>query len=594
MRPYWHLAAATVVLIFVTGLVDLLGPWPMQVLVDNVLGDEPPPAWLAWFFDEAQGSTNLLLLVVCAGLIIALVDNALNVVSEYVHTSLDMRMSLDFRSDLFQHAQRLSLAFHDRKRSGMLIYVINSQADAAADLIMTVPGLAQSLVTLVGMFAILYCVNPMLALLSTVVVPFLCYSIRYYVTRIQDRLLAVRELEGESLSIIHEALSMLRVIVAFGREPYEHARFCRQGRQAVTARVAISVRQTLFSLAINMTTATGTTVVLGYGAYLVLQGELSVGVLLVVMSYIAMVYHPLEHISFTIGSLQEKFVGLRMAFKLLDTQPDVKESSTARHVERAAGRVTFEHVDFAYQGRKGTLQDISFDVAPGQTVAIVGPTGAGKTTLISLLPRFYDAQRGRILLDGAEIRELTLRSLRDQLSLVLQEPLLFSTTVAQNIRYGRLDAKDDEVVQAAIAANAHEFIMRLPKGYDTELGERGLQLSGGERQRICVARAFLKDAPILILDEPTSSIDSKTEAVILDALDRLIVGRTTFLIAHRLSTIRRADYILVLEHGRLVQAGTHESLVAEEGLYKQLWEMQTQRPRRGGKSVFTPAPDEPQ
>ena len=410
--------------------------------------------------------------------------------------------------------------------------------------------------------------------------PFLFYSIRYYSKHIESRLLYVRGLEGESLSIVHEALSMLRVIVAFGREPYEYRRFRDQGERAIDARVGVTVRQTLFSLAVNITTAVGTALVLGLGAYRALAGRLTVGDLLVVMAYIAAVYKPLEAIAYTIGSLQEKVIAQKMAFGLLDTEPEVKEIPHAKVLAAAHGKLAFESIEFAYEGRKDTLKDISFSIAPGQTVAIVGPTGAGKTTLVSLVPRFYDPQGGRILLDDVDTRTLTLRSLRSQISIVLQEPLLFSGTVAENIRYGRLEAGDEEVVEAAKAANAHDFILRLPQQYQTELGERGVQLSGGERQRLCIARAFLKNAPILILDEPTSSIDSKTEAVILDALDRLVVGRTSIMIAHRLSTIHRADTILVLNRGRLVQAGTHESLSQQPGLYRELLEMQNKQGRR--------------
>jgi ABC-type multidrug transport system fused ATPase/permease subunit len=270
-----------------------------------------------------------------------------------------------------------------------------------------------------------------------------------------------------------------------------------------------------------------------------------------------------------------------MAFHILDTTPAVREAPDAATLGRATGHLRFEALSFEYPGREGTLTDISFDVAPGQVVAVVGPTGAGKTTLMNLIPRFYDPRSGRILLDGHDVRALSLESLRRQISLVSQEPLLFSGTVAQNIRYGRLDATRDEIETAARAANAHDFIARLPLGYDTEIGEQGARLSGGERQRICVARAFLKDAPILILDEPTSSIDSKTEAVILDALDRLMVGRTTFMIAHRLSTVRHADLIVALDRGTLAEQGTHDQLIARGGLYKQLHDVQTtQRTRK--------------
>jgi ABC-type multidrug transport system fused ATPase/permease subunit len=340
----------------------------------------------------------------------------------------------------------------------------------------------------------------------------------------------------------------------------------------------------MFSLVVNMITAIGSSLVLGLGAYHVIQGKLTVGQMLVVIAYIAAVYKPLETISYTIGSLQDRFVSLQATFNLLDTEPDIKDGPNARAVQRASGRVTYDNVQFSYSGRTDTLRDMSFEVRPGQVIGIVGPTGAGKSTLVSLLPRFYDPKQGRILLDGADIRELTLKSLREQISIVLQESLLFSGSVAENIRYGRLNASMPEIIEAAKSANAHEFIMRLPQKYDTVLGERGAAISGGERQRISVARAFLKNAPILILDEPTSSVDSKTESVILDALDRLMVGRTTMVIAHRLSTLRHADQILVLNHGQLVEQGNEEELLRLGGLYHQLHCAQSGTAQRRGRA----------
>jgi ABC-type multidrug transport system fused ATPase/permease subunit len=319
---------------------------------------------------------------------------------------------------------------------------------------------------------------------------------------------------------------------------------------------------------------------MGFGAWHVLHGQISVGELLVLIAYVNSIYQPLEEISNTAGDLNEHFVQFNSALDLLDLAPEVKEAPDAIEIPRAAGRVTFENVHFAYQGRVETLKDVSFTVEAGQRVAIVGPTGAGKTTLISLLIRFYDPASGRITIDGRDIRQLKLASLREQIAVVLQEPLLFTGTIAENIRYGNLSASTDEIIAAAKAANAHEFIEKLPQGYDTELGERGSQLSGGERQRISVARAFVKNAPILILDEPTSSIDSKTEAVILEALERLMEGRTTFMIAHRLSTLRRADKILVLERGRLVEQGAPEELLKRNGAYRQLYELQAGAHRR--------------
>ncbi|HEX6385852.1 MAG TPA: ATP-binding cassette domain-containing protein [Anaerolineae bacterium] len=581
LRPHWKLATVSVTIIILTSLIALLEPWPLKILIDSVLGNHPLPPLLNYALGAlGHDRVVLLLMAVLVGFGIVLLGNAINVLESYVNTRIDQQIVLDFRSDLFRHAQRLSLTFHERERAGMTIYAINFQAHAAAQLIMAIPPLAQSLLTLVGMIWITYHIDRQLALLSLTVVPFLYYAVGYYVRHIQKRLYEVKMMEAETLSIIHEAMSMLRVIVAFGRENHEYRRFRNQGERALYARVKLTVRQTLFSLSVNTTTAGGTALVLGFGAYAALRGRITPGDLLVIIAYVAAVYKPLETISSTIGSLQDQLVALRFAYNLMDTEPEIKDAPNALAIAQAQGHIAFAGVHFSYKGRANTLKNISFAAEAGEVIALVGPTGAGKTTLISLIPRFYQPQRGQILLDGVDIRKLTLESLRQQISIVLQEPLLFSGSIADNIRYGRLDATMDEIIQAARDANAHDFIMRLPHKYRTRLGERGLQLSGGERQRISVARAFLKDAPILLLDEPTSAIDSKTEAVILEALDRLMAGRTTFMVAHRLSTIRNADRILVLNQGELVEQGTHDELLAHAGLYKQLHDMQTRQAQR--------------
>ena len=583
LRPYSALAVGAAVGSLAATGVGLLTPWPMKILVDSVLGNEPLPRFFSGLGPGALNKNALLLAVVTGGFALAALSSTVTVVTGYITTKLDLAMTLDFRSDLFQHAQRLSMAYHDQRRSGMVIYIINSMAGSATSVLMTVLPLAQNSLTLVGMLWISLRLNPRLALLSLSVVPFLYYSVGYYSTHIRQRLITVKGMEGESLSIIHEAVSMLRVIVAFGREDYEHSRFRSQGVRANAARLMVTLRQEIFALAVNLTSALGTAMVLGYGAYLALQHKLTVGELLVVLAYIGSLYKPLEAISGTIGLLQDGFVNLQIAFDLLEKDPDIRDAPGAvplGPVHGVQGHVRFENVSFAYPGRSGTLTDISFDAPAGQAIAIVGPTGAGKSTLVSLLPRFYDTHAGRVLVDGVDIKHVTLKTLRQQISIVLQEPLLFSASIADNIRYGRLDATMDEIVEAARAANAHDFVGALPQQYDTVLGERGAQLSGGERQRIAVARAFLKNAPILILDEPTSSIDSKTEAVILDALERLMVGRTTFMVAHRLSTLRNVSSILVLNQGRLVERGTHDELLRLGGLYRQLHDMQTGKTKR--------------
>jgi ATP-binding cassette, subfamily B, bacterial len=577
LRPYRRLAAVSVVLTAAGAGIALAQPWPLAFMVDSVLGHKGVPRLL----ESTIGTNTYTLLVFGAllGLVVTVLTGALSVLGEFVNTKLEQRLVLDFRSDLFRHAQRLSLGYHDQTSTGQLMSQINYESEAAGTLLMSILPLAQSALTLIGMFAVAYTIDPVIALLSLTVVPFVYYSVGFYSARIVPRLQYVRGLEWETFSIIFEAMQMLRVVAAFGREGHEFRRFRSQGETAVDARVNLTVRQTLFSLAVTSCTAVGTSLVLGFGAHDVLHHRLTVGELLVVLSYIAAVYKPLETISSTMGSLQQQLVMIQGAFLLLDTAPEIRDAPDAIDARDVRGDVVFDHVTFAYAERTHTLEDVSFGVRPGQCIALVGPTGAGKTTLVSLLMRFYDPTAGRVLLDGIDVRRFRVDSLRDSVSIVLQVPELFSGTIADNIRYGRLDATADEIVAAARAANADDFASALPDGYDTKLGEGGAQLSVGERQRICVARAFLKDAPILVLDEPTSAIDSKTEGIILDALDELMVGRTTFVIAHRLSTVRHADLIVVVNDGRVVEQGSHAELLLAGGLYAQLWDAQIGRRR---------------
>jgi ATP-binding cassette, subfamily B, bacterial len=577
LRPYRRLAAVSVVLTAAGAGIALAQPWPLAFMVDSVLGHKGVPGVLK----STIGTNTYTLLVFGAllGLLVTVLTGALSVLGEFVNTKLEQRLVLDFRSDLFRHAQRLSLGYHDQTSTGQLMSQINYESEAAGTLLMSILPLAQSALTLIGMFVVAYTIDPVIALLSLTVVPFVYYSVGFYSARIVPRLQYVRGLEWETFSIIFEAMQMLRVVAAFGREGHEFRRFRSQGETAVDARVNLTVRQTLFSLAVTSCTAVGTSLVLGFGAHDVLHHRLTVGELLVVLSYIAAVYKPLETISSTMGSLQQQLVMIQGAFLLLDTAPEIRDAPDAIDARDVRGDVVFDHVTFAYAERTHTLEDVSFGVRPGQCIALVGPTGAGKTTLVSLLMRFYDPTAGRVLLDGIDVRRFRVDSLRDSVSIVLQVPELFSGTIADNIRYGRLDATADEIVAAARAANADDFVSALPDGYDTKLGEGGAQLSVGERQRICVARAFLKDAPILVLDEPTSAIDSKTEGIILDALDELMVGRTTFVIAHRLSTVRHADLIVVVNDGRVVEQGSHAELLLAGGLYAQLWDAQIGRRR---------------
>jgi ATP-binding cassette subfamily B protein len=585
LRPYRKRGILSVALTLFAAVTALAQPWPLATMLDTISGHKSPTRFLLF---GASNKYTVLVIAVTVGFLITVVSHGLTVMNSYVDTRLEQEMILDFRSDLFDHAQRLSLTFHDARRTGELMSRINYQAAALGSVVMAFPPLAQSLLTIIGMATIALLLNWKIALISMSALPLIYYALGLYGTKIVPRLERVQALEWQSLSIVSEAMSMLRVIVSFGRQGYEYRRFRDQGETAVDERVKLTVRQTAFTLGVQTATALGTALVFGFGFAAVFRGEITVGTLIILLYYVSSIYAPLEAISSTVGSLNQHLVQLRSSFELLDLEPEVKESADAIAPERAIGGVRFEDVSFTYSGRAHTLEDIAFSVDAGQCIAVVGPTGAGKTTLMSLLLRFYDPQRGRILIDDVDIRKLTFGALRDRISVVLQEPMLFSGTIADNIRYGRLDATRDEVTIAARAANAHDFIERLPQGYDMEVGERGAGLSGGERQRICVARAFIKDAPILILDEPTSSIDSKTEAIILDALDDLMVGRTTFMIAHRLSTVRHADHIVVLDHGRIVEQGTHDELIEANSLYRQLYELQRRTRKRQETTAASP------
>jgi ATP-binding cassette, subfamily B, bacterial len=593
LRPYWKSVIVAVAATIAIALVGLLIPWPLTILIDSVLGDHPLPTILAQPLGPlAKDRFSMLVFVVAVELIIALTVNGLNVLNEYVQTKLTQNMGVDFRGDIFNHAQHLSLAYHAHGRPGQLVYSINVEAEVVIQLLLVILPLAESLITIVGVVLIVFLIDWRLALLALVVVPFMYYLVRYYTKYIPGWLRTANDIGTQLLQMIHESISMLPVIVAFGREDYEYQRYRIRGKDSIDAYLKVTVRQTVFSLVVNMTTVFGTALVLGFGAFQALQGQLTAGQLLVVLAYVAAVYKPLETISTTIGALQNQVASLQLAFGVLDTAPEIVDQPEALPLPRVHGQLRYEAVDFHYANRPAALTDISFTAQAGQTIALVGPTGAGKTTLVSLLSRFYEPQQGRILIDDHDIRTVTLHSLRNQISVVAQDPLLFAASIADNIRYGRLDATMDEVIAAAQAAAAHDFIVQLPQQYQTPVGERGAQLSGGERQRICVARAFLKDAPILILDEPTSAIDSQTEAVILEALERLMVGRTTLMVAHRLSTIRNADLILVLQHGRLVAQGSHEELLARDGMYKQLYDAQTLPARRPTQPVPVAPPSQ--
>jgi ATP-binding cassette subfamily B protein len=487
--------------------------------------------------------------------------------STLLSTYTGERLVLSLRAQLFGHIQRLSLSYHDSIGTSDSTYRI--QYDSLAIRYIAIDGVVPfiaAMIALVSMLYVTFRLDWQLALVALTVSPILFILVRIYRLRLRRQARQVKKLESATLSVVQEVLAAVRVVKAFGQEEREQERFIHRANQGLRARIRVSLAEGALGLLLGLTMAIGTAAVLFIGVRNVQAGLLTLGQLLLVMAYLGQLYRPLKTISRKVASLQSHLASAERALSILDEAPDVPEGTDARRVVRAEGHVTLEDVSFAYDGGQPVLNHISFEVPPGTRVGVAGPTGAGKTTLINLLTRFYDPSVGRILLDGVDLRDCKVADLRNQFAIVLQEPLLFSTSICENIAYARPAASHDEIVRAAQAANAHDFIASLPDGYETTVGERGMRLSGGERQRIALARAFLKDAPILILDEPTSSVDIGTETGIMEAMERLMHGRTSFTIAHRLSTLENCDLLLVLDHGQLVDATTDVSEAIEQTL----------------------------
>ncbi|MGE0683243.1 MAG: ABC transporter ATP-binding protein [Candidatus Binatia bacterium] len=580
LRPYrTQFAIAVGQVVLITG-AELLKPWPLKIIIDHVLNGNP----LAWSF-VTDWSRDALLLASCLSMVaIYLFLGGLNVINNYTTIRIGQGMVNDLRGAVYNHLQRLSLAFHHRRQVGDLLYRVT--ADTYAIQTLTMNGVFPILVSLgllIGMTFVMLQLDWVLTLLALGVCPVLFLTISAMSKRINSAAMLAHERESTIYSLVQRTMSAIRVIQAFTKEEEEHRRFMAASAESLSASLQLYTLQTFYSGVVNAVIAVGTALVVWLGARHVMEGILSVGDLVVFTAYLASLYGPINTISQTLGMIEGGKAGLARVQEILTIERDLTDGRKTLVRSEVCGEITFEDIAFSYTQDQPVLRHVDLRITPGKTVAIVGPTGAGKSTLVSLVPRFYDPQQGRVLLDGVDIREFTLASLRQQVAMVLQPPLVFPISIAENIAYGRPEASQEEIERAARLARIHEKIMSLPQGYDTIVSEQGSTLSEGERQRLTIARAILRDAPILILDEPTSSVDAETEALIMEGLEQLMTGRTTFIIAHRLSTVRKADVILVVRGGYVVEQGSFAELIRQGGhfaaLYKTQFSMQ-EEPRR--------------
>jgi ATP-binding cassette subfamily B protein/subfamily B ATP-binding cassette protein MsbA len=572
--PHWRGLGVVLVSMGLTIGLEILRPWPTKLLIDHVLGQQALPAplkgWIAHLPGPA-GAPGIILWICISTVLIFLAGTIMSMVSTVASVSFGQRMTFDLGADLFLHLQRLSLLFHTRRPVGDTIARVTGDPYCVQVLVTGVLlPLLQSLGTLAAMFLVMWSLEPTMTLLALTVVPFLVLNIWLFGKPMKARGRVRRDLEGRMMSVVQQALNAIPAVQAYTREEREHDRFRRHADDTVAAYRRATAADMWFKLFVGLVTSIGTAAVMWVGAYAALEGRITAGTVLVFLTYLAALYAPLNAITYSASTLQYAAANADRVLEILDLPLDVRDAADARELA-LKGHVRYEDVTFGYDAGRAVLKNVSFEVRPGEVVAIVGPTGGGKTTLVNLLVRFFDPWSGRVTVDGHDLRELKVKSLRQQVAIVLQEPFIFPLTAAENIAYGRPEAGRVEIESAAASAAADTFISRLPEGFDTVVGERGATLSGGEKQRLSIARAFLKDAPILILDEPTSALDARTERKLLDVLERLMRDRTTFIIAHRLSTIRNADRILVVDQGNVVEQGTHEELVERGGLYASLY-----------------------
>ena len=577
LSPHASGLAIGIVAILLEGASNLAEPWPLKIVLDNVLKSKPAQGWLSELIFSAAGTDKVAILrfSALAVLTIAAVGAASSYTEKHITTSLGQWVMHDLRHRLYSHIQRLSLGFHDQKQTGDLMSRLTSDVEAIQSFITSgLLGVLTNSLTLVGMAAVMFYLSRQFTLIALSVAPPLFLVVFHYTRRIKTATREVRRKEGEIVSVIQEVLSSMRVVRAFGREEYERRRLAEESRKSVEIALRVRGLKVKLSPMVDMLIAVGTCLVLWFGGRMALAGSLSAGSLVIFVWYLGRMYKPMRELSKMTDAYSKAAVGYERIREVLDTDHEVRDLPGARRAPVFRGEIELSNVSFGYEPNYPVLKQVSLKVEAGQVAALVGPTGSGKTTIINLIPRFYDANEGTVKIDGTDVKLFQQESLRQQISFVLQETLLFHGPVWHNIAYGKPDASHDEILHAAKLANAHEFIEQMPQGYDTVIGERGVTLSGGQRQRIAIARAVIRNTPILILDEASNGLDVASEKLVFEALNRLMKGKTSIVIAHKLPTIRSADLIFVVNAGQIVERGNHAELLQKGGLYAELHDLQ--------------------